>query len=642
MELEKDWRQEYHFPYERTNDNAGHQKSLVEDICQAGKNGETRIINASTGIGKTISIVSSAFTLLEDPSSGIERVIICPSNKSQHENIQREFFRTVMKFPELKSYKQVALRGKRDLCSHKKAKDPVEDFCRYLCKEDMCPHFKALTDKHARAKKCEYYKRVREAKEADILVADYNYLLHDLFFGIIQSQTPLSNTLVVFDEAHNLINRAVSNLSNAKTQNSIEYSLAELKTCLKETGDSIEQEKDQDRAAELKNDKADIKAAINAINGLHKLFTREAGNLESGQKKMLNFSDVLKRAKLSREQVTSAIDTLSLQADYLEALKEGQRIHVRALSIFLERLLKDSGKPEYLTYLEFIRKREGQFYSYTLQCLDPSLALLRLTSCNTPMVLLSGTMKPFDYYKRCLGLESSKESSYEADFLKVNRKILVYCPEYANFKSNFRYEHVQVKARDLELLIEALTGNTACFFQSFSDAYNYHKLLTEKQISKSIHLHIKGGDRDHVLERFKRSKDSILLSVSGGGLAEGIDYEGEALKNAVLIGVPYPSYDLTARARIAYYTKKFGARDARRYGYECPTLVTIQQAAGRVVRGRKERGLIILFDTRFKQMALPKEYLENRISSRAELIKTVERFWEKDSWKGVFGGSKAR
>ncbi len=638
MELEKDWRQKHHFPYEHTNDEPGYQKSLVEDICGTAKAGGTILINASTGIGKTIAMVSSAFTLLEDEASGIERVIICPSNKSQHENIQKEIFRTVMHYPKLKKYACVALRGKRDLCTHEKAGDAVEDFCRYLRKDRLCQHFNALTDKTIRAKKCEYYKRVREAKEADILIADYSYLLDETYFPIIQSGTSLADTLVVFDEAHNLISRAIATLSGQKTKNSFEASLTELKTCLAGVKQAIEKENEPEAITDLKEDETDIKAAAMVIERLHKLLENEAGKMNAGQKEELAFKALMAKAGLSEDDIKFAAGILDLQADYIEGMKEGQRVHIRSLSIFLESLLRNSGKPEYISYLELIQRQEEKYYAYTLQCLDPSIALHHLMACKTPMVLMSGTMEPFDYYKQTLGLEGANEASYEADFLKINRKILLYCPEYANFKSEFRYKQIEVKIRDMELLLNSLPGNTACFFQSFSDAYNYHRLFSDREIPKSIHLHVQGGDRDNVLEQFMKSRNSILLSVSRSGLAEGIDYEGEALKNAVIVGVPYPSYDLIARAQIKYYTKKFGPAKARRYAYECPTLVTIQQAAGRVVRGPKERGLIILFDTRFRQMALPREYLENSMSSRAALLEAAAKFWEKESWKNVFKG----
>jgi len=638
MELDKDWRLKYHFPYDSTNDEKGHQKELIEGICRTAREGGILMVNASTGIGKTIAMVSSAFTLLADETSGIERVIICPSNKSQHENIQKEIFRATMRFPKLKKLSCVALRGKKDLCSNDKATGSIEDFCRYLRKDNLCAHFTALTDKASKVKKCEYYKRVREAKEADILVADYNYLLDENLFHVVQSEIDLSHTLVIFDEAHNLISRSVSNLSDQKTQNSISSSLDELRLCLTGVRDMLKVQKDPDGIKELQEDETDIKAAAMVLERLHKCLDKEAGMLKPGQKEELSFKTLRGKEGLSEDDIKFAAGILDLQADYIEGLKEGQRVHIRALSIFLESLLRNSGKPEYISYLELIQRQEEKYYAYTMQCLDPSLALHHLMACKTPMVLMSGTMEPFDYYKQTLGLEAAKEISYEADFLKLNRKILLYCPEYANFKSEFRYKQVEVKVRDMELLLNSLPGNTACFFQSFSDAYNYHRLLSDREIGKSMHLHVQGGDRDNVLEQFMKSRNSLLLSVSGGGLAEGIDYEGEALKNAVIVGVPYPSYDLIARAQIKYYTAKFGPAKARRYAYECPTLVTIQQAAGRVVRGPKERGLIILFDTRFKQMALPKEYLENTMSSRDRLLEAAAKFWEKESWKSVFKG----
>ncbi|MFM2246000.1 MAG: hypothetical protein RL071_2074, partial [Pseudomonadota bacterium] len=88
-----------------------------------------------------------------------------------------------------------------------------------------------------------------------------------------------------------------------------------------------------------------------------------------------------------------------------------------------------------------------------------------------------------------------------------------------------------------------------------------------------------------------------LLAVLGGGLAEGVDLPGDALIGAVIVSPGLPPPTAERRLLADWYEERFGA--GRRYAYLVPGLTRVVQAAGRVIRGPEDRGVVFLLCQRF-------------------------------------------
>jgi len=85
--------------------------------------------------------------------------------------------------------------------------------------------------------------------------------------------------------------------------------------------------------------------------------------------------------------------------------------------------------------------------------------------------------------------------------------------------------------------------------------------------------------------------------VMGGIFGEGIDLVGERLVGAVVVGVGLPQICLERDLIRGYYDEHEAAGFA--YAYTYPGMNRVLQAAGRVIRTEKDRGLILLIDRRF-------------------------------------------
>jgi len=120
-----------------------------------------------------------------------------------------------------------------------------------------------------------------------------------------------------------------------------------------------------------------------------------------------------------------------------------------------------------------------------------------------------------------------------------------------------------------------------------------------------------------------------LFAVSGGSLAEGIDFPGDNLLCAIIVGFPFARTSIHSNALITHYEKRF--KKGFEYGYSSPAMNKALQAAGRVIRSEKERGVCVFLDERFGESQYTKFFpkgfvLKETITPEKE---TQEFFLEK-------------
>jgi DNA excision repair protein ERCC-2 len=105
-------------------------------------------------------------------------------------------------------------------------------------------------------------------------------------------------------------------------------------------------------------------------------------------------------------------------------------------------------------------------------------------------------------------------------------------------------------------------------------------------------------------EEFVAEDDAVLCTSLWGTLGEGVSYDGDDARTAVVVGVPYPHLDDRMEAIQAAYDATFDAEDAGwRYAVEIPTVRKTRQALGRVVRSPEDFGARILLDARYTRDA---------------------------------------
>jgi DNA excision repair protein ERCC-2 len=135
---------------------------------------------------------------------------------------------------------------------------------------------------------------------------------------------------------------------------------------------------------------------------------------------------------------------------------------------------------------------------------------------------------------------------------------------------------------------------------------------------------------------FFRGSGKVLVTSTRGTLTEGVDYDGDKLAAALVVGVPLvnvgsPRVQAVRRA----YGDEFGEDNAFEYALTVPAVRRARQAIGRVIRGTEECGVRVFADRRYTAGTRHSvhEYLSP--AEREEFVRMTgefldgqrERFW---------------
>jgi DNA excision repair protein ERCC-2 len=108
-------------------------------------------------------------------------------------------------------------------------------------------------------------------------------------------------------------------------------------------------------------------------------------------------------------------------------------------------------------------------------------------------------------------------------------------------------------------------------------------------------------ERNAILDilRDKPKKGNLILAVSGGMYAEGIDYVGDMLAGVMVVGPALPQVSFEQELLKEYYDEQYGA--GFEFAYLIPGMTRVVQSAGRVIRSETDIGIIALLCRRFTQ-----------------------------------------
>jgi len=148
-----------------------------------------------------------------------------------------------------------------------------------------------------------------------------------------------------------------------------------------------------------------------------------------------------------------------------------------------------------------------------------------------------------------------------------------------------------------------LPGNVAIYFPSYQLQSRFAEAVLSKIRTKQVFVEPRESEEaNEALKEFislpEKHKSGILFAVCGGKWSEGLDYRGDQLTAALVIGFPLAPFTPVRRMVNSYYKRKFGA-EGEFIAYTLPAINKSMQALGRVLRTEKDRGVLILGDKRF-------------------------------------------
>ena len=297
---------------------------------------------------------------------------------------------------------------------------------------------------------------------------------------------------------------------------------------------------------------------------------------------------------------------------------------------------------EFTSALEFINIYNTKFFTtfhahpatIKITCCDASEMLKPCYKDFEHIVGFSATLKPFNYYSQLTGLQSHHLhlAEFLSPFPKENRKVLLI-PQVST-KYTQRSKSIPRIIEVIQRICVLKKGNYFVFFPSFEFmektamvfkglfGFNFicqKRGITKKEVAK-------------VLELLKHPfHANIVFAVQGGVFSEGVDYPGNMVIGAFIIGPPLPTFDLESETKRQYYQSTYAA--GFDYTYIYPAMTKAIQSAGRVIRSETDKGIIILMDERFMQPSysacMPKDWFQNdpRELVSTKILHDISQFW---------------
>ncbi|MFO7991000.1 MAG: ATP-dependent DNA helicase, partial [Thermoplasmata archaeon] len=250
---------------------------------------------------------------------------------------------------------------------------------------------------------------------------------------------------------------------------------------------------------------------------------------------------------------------------------------------------------------EIFRAVESNPLTLKVGLLDPSKMSKDVFDRVSGAVLMSGTLHPGEMYADLLGIQDPIIKTYDSPFPESNRKIVTVDHLTTSYKKR-DLQMYQAYANSIAEVSNQTPGNLAVFFPSYSLMESIADRLSMVHLEKDLIIEERSyrkWEKEELVDSLKRSDDKVLLGVQGGSLSEGVDYKNNILSSVIIVGIPFPPPSLELEALRGYYTEKFGKKKGYEYTSVYPALNRVMQAAGRSIRSKEDRALIVLMDKRF-------------------------------------------
>jgi DNA excision repair protein ERCC-2 len=587
------------------------QDQMADEAYRTIRNRGQLLVQAATGIGKTIAVLYPAVKALAE------------------ELIQKVFYltaRTTGQMAAEKALNELRANGLKLKSVTLTAKDKI-CFCPdSACHPDECEYARGHYDRINAAIKtiftgadaftretiiqiarefqvCPFEFSLELSLWADCIICDYNYAFDPRVFLRRFFQEENGDYIFLIDEAHNLVDRSREMFSA-----------------------QIFKQPVLDLRRQLKRHLPHVFKSLGRINAW----------LVKARKKCAESRNPLAEKSLPDELIPLLRSFLFITERWLS---QNVKTHFRedllnlyfSISGFVR--VADQYDECYTSCYEKI----GKDLKLKLFCINSSVHLGKALNRCQVAIFFSATMTPMDYFKQILGCDQSAHhlilhSPFPGEHLGL------FISDQISTYYRHRDQTVDQVSQIVSALIDQKKGNYLLYFPSYAymrkiyASYTAHCPQTETVMQKPG---MAESERDKFLRRFSQDNPYTLVgfAVMGGIFGEGIDLVGNRLMGAVVIGVGLPGISLERELIKEYFTSALG--EGFEYAYLYPGINRVLQAAGRVIRTENDRGVVLLIDQRYSRFQykslLREEWDPTWVQTPRQLADHLQKFWNKNN-----------
>jgi len=599
---------QFPFPYREG------QRDIVSGVYHTVSSGKTLFVQAPTGVGKTMSAI---FPSVRAIGEGKGETLFYLTAKTITGTVAQEAFH-ILREKGLK-FKVTAITAKEKLCFQ----DTPE------CTPEKCPYAKGHFDRvndavyelwtteevysreviRAHAEKwqvCPFEMCLDLSIWVDGIICDYNYVFDPnvhlkRFFG----ENISGDYIFLIDEAHNLVERGREMYSAGISRQSLVALRKKIRKRFSKLARTLDKANRQ--MMELEENLAETGKGYQVLSNpgvLPITFLTISGELE----------EILEEKELEEELRREILEFYFIVRDFLNVSE-----------------LVDEN------YVVYTENSAEEGFRLRLFCVNPAENLGEYLKKGKSAIFFSATMFPMLYYRELLTTDRDAYGIYvQSPFPKENRRILIGSDVSSRYTRRNRAEYQKI-AGYIARCVWQRQGNYMAFFPSYRLMEDVLQVYEEEFSVDWVRCVCQTPDmteqeREGFLEEFQEREGTLVgFCVLGGIFSEGVDLTGESLIGAVIVGTGLPQIGSQREILKEYYDKKNHC--GFDYAYRYPGMNKVLQAAGRVIRTKEDKGVILLLDDRFwdrdYQEIFPREW-QDRTGCRLDTVEgAVETFWKR-------------
>jgi ATP-dependent DNA helicase DinG len=608
------------------------QLSMAEHVLSAYEQEEIALIEAGTGVGKSLAYLVPAVIWALNRQ---EKTVISTHTIALQEQLLKKDIPFLLKAVDA-DLKAVLVKGMNNYVCLKKLDDhpdhPLRLFVENRAKEgcrseiefpvagDVWDEIKAesLSCSHVhcpRYKECFFFKARKAAEDAQILVVNHHLLLTDLAVkkkrSVDEERSILPGyTRLIIDEAHHFEQVALECLSKRIDGFGLLRTLASIFT--EKHRSRLKQKLTFEKLSALSH-KIDIDFLAEK-NQLATLIDEAFKSIKmflplSGRKRFRSEREEFKGAFLFlssaltnfAEALFSFVESVNDKSITTEIANVAGRLEeaVDVIKSFFE------GEES----IEQVRLAEGSHFSSTLieSNLDVSLILKQnLFDLLATTVLCSATLssnKNFHYVRSRLGIDHASEKIYESPFDYAQRTLFAIPTDVPDPASPL---FLKSAAQQISQIIEASQGGAFVLFTSYEMLKTVYDLVVPNH--KFSFLKQQDAARSILLDRFKAKKNSVLFGTDS--FWEGVDVPGDGLRCVIIVKLPFkvptdPIEEAQKEALLAKQIDPFLQKNIPE------AVMKFKQGFGRLMRTKMDYGCVVCLDNRLLTKRYGKHFLNS-------------------------------